>query len=84
MESHRVLHPDRVLDGCRGDESARTRCTLLRARLGERTLHGARKEAVNRAGIAETHFVLGRVGVDVHATRVHLEEQDVSGLTSMV
>src|SRR5690606_36071367 len=53
----------------------RTPQMVVRAHIRQRTMQSAKNEIVYQAAIAETHFVLGGVDVDIHSGRVHLQIQ---------
>src|SRR5690606_10729845 len=48
----------------------RTPQMVVRAHIRQRPMQSAKNEIMDQAAIAETHFVFGRVNIDIHSGRV--------------
>ena len=46
-------------------------------------MQGAVHEIVNQSSVAEPHFMLGRVDVDIHPARIKLQEQHERGMPAV-
>ena len=54
---------------------------VLGTNLAQRPVQGAVEKIVDHAPVAEAHFVLGRMHVDVHRTRIDFQEQHEGRMT---
>ena len=56
---------------------------VFRTHIGQCAVQGAIQEVVHRAPLAEAHFVLGRVHIDVDAVGFQLQEQHECGVPTI-
>ena len=78
-QTHFVL-PGELASGQSGNlrhrrDAGRCRELIFRPHIPQRTMQRAVKEVMHHAAVAEAHFMLGRMHVDVHHRRVDIEEQ---------
>ncbi len=53
-------------------------------RLGEGSFYSMKKKTVDAATVSESHLVLARMRVDIDRRRIHLQVEDVRGVTAVI
>ena len=65
------------------NRSRRRRQLIFRAHLAQGAMQGAVEKVMHHAPVTETHFMLGRVDVDVNYRRIDLQKQHKGRMTTV-